>query len=48
MKELFKNKFLVGVLVVFWLSLYCVLTLQVRVEAKSQESFNAEISLNTK
>ena len=48
MKELFQNKFLIGVAIVFWLSLYLVVALQTRVEAQSQESFKAEVSLNVK
>lgn len=48
MKELFQNKFLLGVAIVFWLSLYLVISLQVKVEARNQESFDAEVSLNLK
>jgi len=48
MKELFQNKFLLGVAIVFWLSLYLVVSLQVKVEARNQESFDAEVSLNLK
>ncbi len=48
MKELFQNKFLIGVAIVFWLSLYLVVALQTRVEAQNQESFKAEVSLNVK
>ena len=47
MKELFQNKFLIGVAIVFWLSLYLVVSLQTRVEAK-RGSFESEISLNIK
>ena len=48
MKEIFKSKFLLGVVIVFWLSLYLVVSLQTKVEAQKQESFKAEVSLNTK
>ncbi len=48
MKELFQNKYLLGVAIIFWLSLYLVVSLQMRVEARNQESFDAEISLNLK
>ena len=44
MKEIFQNKFLLGVAIIFWLSLYLVVSLQAKVEARSQESFNEEIS----
>ena len=44
MKELFQNKFLLGVAIIFWLSLYLVVSLQSKVEAKNQESFTSEIS----
>ncbi len=48
MKEIFKNKFLLGAIVVFWLSLYLMVALQTKVEARNQESFEAEVSLITK
>ena len=48
MKELFQNKFLLGVAILFWLSFYLVVALQVKVEAKNQESLKSEISLNLK
>ena len=48
MKELFQNKFLLGVAIIFWLSLYLVVSLQAKVEAKTQESFNSEVSINIK
>jgi len=44
MKELFQNKFLIGVAIVFWLSLYLIVSMQAKVEARSQESFQAETS----
>lgn len=48
MKTLFKNKFLIGAAIIFWLSLYCVAALQTKVEVKSQEAFKNEISMNVK
>ena len=48
MKELFQNKFLLGVAIIFWLSLYLVVSLQAKVEAQSRESFNQEVSINIK
>ena len=48
MKNLFQKRYLLGVAIIFWLSLYLVVSLQAKVEAKSQESFDEEISLNLK
>ena len=48
MKTLFKNKFLIGAAIIFWLSLYFVVSLQTKVEIKSQEAFKNEISMNVK
>lgn len=47
MKTLFKNKFLIGAAIIFWLSLYCVVSLQAKVEIK-KENFNNEISMSIK
>lgn len=46
MKEIFQNKFLIGVAIIFWLSLFVVVTLQTRVETRNQEAFNQEVSFN--
>lgn len=48
MKTLFKNKILIGAAIIFWLSLYLVASLQTRVEVKSKEVFDNEISMITK
>ena len=48
MKELFQNKFLLGVAIIFWLSLYLIVSIQAKVEAKSQESFETELSYISK
>ena len=48
MKELFQNKFLIGVAVIFWLSLVLVVSLQTKVETRNQETFKQEISMNIK
>ena len=48
MKELFQNKFLLGVAIIFWLSLFLVVSMQAKVEARNQESFDAEISYISK
>ena len=48
MKELFQNKFLLGVAIIFWLSLFLVVSMQAKVETKNQESFDAEISYISK
>ena len=47
MKELFQNKFLIGVAIIFWLSLYLIVVAEAKVEAKNQESF-AELSYISK
>ena len=44
MKELFQNKFLMGVAVIFWISLFLVVSMQAKVEARDQESFETEVS----
>ncbi len=48
MKELFQNKFLLGVAIIFWLSLYLIVSIEAKVEAKNQESFTAEVSYISK
>ena len=48
MKELFQNKFLLGVAIIFWLSLYLIVSIEAKVEAKNQESFAAEVSYISK
>ncbi len=48
MKKLLENKYLIGAAIIFWLSLYCVVSLQTNVEARNKESFNSEININVK
>lgn len=46
MKELIQSKYLIGVAIIFWLSLYLVVSLQAKVEVDNHLSTLAELSYN--